>query len=226
MLRDWPRFALAAASFIVVSRPLPAEEIPLPAVKTVLKIGEEPVPVIVTGTVSRQPGDPGVSKLALGIDLAGLQEHITGVLRSQLNQNNRCGERLSVEQATLRPSDPAASLTANVHFEKWACAKAFGKELAKKLIAGNAVIQVRLTPVVEEHRSVKLESAVVSMDADGPLGDALRSGSLGETLREKIRSSLQATLEKAVNLEAALPPALASIAISGASNFATPAVDA
>jgi hypothetical protein len=52
----------------------------------------------------------------------------------------------------------------------------------------------------------------VSIEADGPLGDALRSGSLGDSLREKIRASVQSALEKAVNLEAALPPALAAVA--------------
>jgi hypothetical protein len=218
MLRYPLYFALAAAWLAVVSRSSVAQDLALPPVKTVLQIENQPIPVTVTGvvspTVSKAAGgaDRGVFRLSLNVDLTGLQEHITGLLRSQLNQSNRCGERLSIEQASLAPSAPAALLTANVHFEKWACAKAFGKELAKKLIGGNAVIQVRLAPAVEERRSVKLESSVVSIQADGTLGDALRSGSLGDSLREKIRSSLQSSLQKAVNLEAALPPALASVA--------------
>jgi hypothetical protein len=205
---------LAAASLAAASGPLAAEELTLPPVKTVLQIENEPIPVTVSGVVSKVSGgaDQSLFKLTLNVDLAGLQEHITGLLRSQLNQSNRCGERLSIEQATLAPAAPAALLTAHVHFEKWACAKAFGKELAKKLIGGNATLQVRLTPAVEERRSVKLESSVVSIEADGTLGEALRSGSLGDSLREKIRSSLQSSLQKAVNLEAALPPALESVA--------------
>jgi hypothetical protein len=206
--------AFAAVLLAVAAGPLAAEDLALPPVKTVLQIENEPIPVTVTGVVSKVTAgaDQGVFRLSLNVDLTGLQEHITGLLRSQLNQSNRCGERLSIEQATLAPSAPAALLTANVHFEKWACAKAFGKDLAKRLIGGNATIQVRLTPAVEERRSVKLESSVVSIEADGPLGDALRSGSLGDSLREKIRSSLQSSLQKAVNLQAALPPALESVA--------------
>ncbi len=211
-------FALTAASLAVACRPMAAEDLALPPVKTVLRIENESIPVTVTGVISpvvsnvTAGADQGVFKLSLNVDLTGLQDHITGLLRSQLNQSNRCGERLSIEKAVLAPSAPAALLTANVHFEKWACAKAFGKELAKKLIGGNATIQVRLTPAVEEHRSVKLESSVVSIEADGTVGEALRSGSLGDSLREKIRSSLQSSLQKAVNLQAALPPALASVA--------------
>jgi hypothetical protein len=53
---------------------------------------------------------------------------------------------------------------------------------------------------------------LVSIEADGTLGEALRSGSLGDSLREKIRSALQSALQKAVNLAAALPPALEPVA--------------
>jgi hypothetical protein len=206
--------AFVIASLSVGPVRLAAEDFTLPPVKTVLQIENEPIPVTVTGVVSKVPAgsDQGPFKLGLNVDLAGLQEHITGLLRAQLNQSNRCGERLSIEQATLAPSAPAALLTAHVHFERWACAKAFGKELTKKLIGGNATIQVRLTPAVEERRSVKLESSVVSIEADGTLGEALRSGSLGDSLREKIRSSLQSSVQKAVNLQAALPPALEPVA--------------
>jgi hypothetical protein len=206
--------AFAAVSLCAAPGSLAGQDFTLPPVKTVLQIQNEPIPVTVTGFVSKAPGgaDQAPFKLSLNVDLAGLPDHIPGLLRTQMNQSNRCGERLSIEQATLEPSAPGALLTAHVHFEKWACAKAFGKELAKKLIGGNATIQARLTPAVEEHRSVKLESSVVSIEAEGTVGEALRSGSLGDSLREKIRSSLQASLQKAVNLEAALPPALEPVA--------------
>jgi hypothetical protein len=194
--------------------PLAAEDLTLPPVKTVLQIEKEPIPVTVTGFISKVPGgaDQDAFKLDLDVDLGGLQEHLTGLLAAQLNQSNRCGERLSIEQATLAPSAPAALLTAHIHFEKWACAKAFCKELTKKVIGGNATLQVRLTPAVEARRSVKLDSTVLSIEADGTLGEALRSGSLGDSLREKIRSSLQSAVQKAVNFDATLPPALESVA--------------
>ena len=214
MTRHWLYCAFAAVWLSVAPGPSAAQDLMLPPVKTVLQIQNEPIPVTVTGFVSKVPGgaDQASFKLSLNVDLAGLQDHITGLLRTQMNQSNRCGERLSIEQAALAPSAPGALLTAHVHVEKWACAKAFGKELAKKLIGGNATIQVRLTPAVEERRSIKLESSVVSIDADGTVGEALRSGGPGDSLREKIRSSLQSSLQKAVNLEGALPPALEPVA--------------
>jgi len=206
--------ALTFAWLAVMPRPSGAEEITLPPVKKNLQIEKEPVAVTVTGVVSRGAAgdDPGVFKLRLHIDLEDLQRHIGSLLASQLNQSNRCGERLSIEQAVLAPSAPAALLTAHVHFEKWACAKAFGKEMTKKLIGGNATVQVRMTPVVEDRRSVKLESSVVSVEADGTLGEALRPRPLGDSLREKIRTSFESSLQKAINLEAAVPPALEPVA--------------
>jgi hypothetical protein len=184
----------------------------IPPVTTEVKVADEVIPLTISGSVSEVSAVGGATlfQLRLNSGLTGLQDHITGLLRSQLNQSNRCGERLSVEQATLAPSAPAALLTASVHFEKWACAKAFGKELVKKLVAGNGVVQVRLTPVVEQNRTVKLDSEVTSIQADGPVGEALRSGSVGDALREKIRTALASAVQKGMNLSATLPPGLES----------------
>jgi hypothetical protein len=44
--------------------------------------------------------------------------------------------------------------------------------------------------------------------ADGSLGELLRSGAFGETIREKIRSSILSALHKGTNLAATLPPAV------------------
>jgi hypothetical protein len=149
-----------------------------------------------------------VVRLKLDADLSDLQRQITPILRAQLSQDNRCGYRLSVDQATLSPAAPASSLMANVHYEKWGCAKAFGKEIIKKLIGGNGVIRMRLTPVVENSDTVQLRAEVLSIDADGQLGEALRSGSFGEALQEKIRKTIVSAIEKSTKLTESLPPAV------------------
>ena len=192
---------------------LPAQDLILPPVKTTLPIENEAIPVVVTGVVSKVSAgaDQALFRVKLNAGLEGLQEDATALLRDQLNQSNHCGERLSLERATLAAAVPAALLTAEVHFEKWACVKAFGREVTRKLIGGNGTILVKLSPAVGDGRSVKLVSEVVSVQADGPLGDALRSGSLGESLREKIRASLQSALEKGMNFEAVVPATLASV---------------
>jgi len=72
--------------------------------------------------------------LALTVDLGDFQEHLTPVLAAQVNRSERCGDRLSVEHAVIAPSAPSAVLTANVNFERYGCVKAFGKEIAKRLV--------------------------------------------------------------------------------------------
>jgi hypothetical protein len=83
-------------------------------------------------------------------------------------------------------------------------------------VGGNGTVEVRLTPVVEANRTIRLQSDVGSIQADGSLGEALHSGSLGTMLQEKIRTTLAAAMEKA-NLEASIPPELQPVAtIQGA----------
>jgi hypothetical protein len=186
----------------------------IPPVTTTLQIADQPVAVTVSGTIQGAPGADGAGALRLNLDagLSDLQRQITPILRAQLNQDNRCGERLSVEQASLSPAAPASLLIANVHYEKWGCVKAFGKEIVKKLIGGNGVIRVRLTPVIENSETVQLKAEALSIDADGQLGEALRSGSFGEAMQEKIRKTIVSAIDKSTHLTESLPPAVRSVA--------------
>jgi hypothetical protein len=175
------------------------------------------IEVTASGSVSRIA--PDVFRLNLNAGLASLQENITAILRPEVDRSNRCGERISLDRATLAPIAPASLLTAYVHYEKWACAKAFGKEIVKKLIAGNGVIPVKLTPAVDGN-NVRLDPEVGEIQADGSLGEALRSGSLGAELREKISAKLVSTIQKATNLGTTLPPGLESVATVRSVRFA------
>jgi hypothetical protein len=103
----------------------------LPPVRTSVSIDDQLVTITTTASVS---GTLDSFKLKLTVDLADLQDHITGLLQAQLNRSDRCGERLSIERATLVPVPPASLLTAYVHYERWACVKVLGKEAAKRLV--------------------------------------------------------------------------------------------
>ena len=116
----------------------------IPPVKASINLNKQPVEITLWGTLS--PSTPGNFTLALTVDLGDLQEHLTPVLTSQLNRSDRCGDRLSLDRAALVPSAPSGVLTANVNFERFACVKAFGKQIAKRLLGGHAVIEVNLTP--------------------------------------------------------------------------------
>jgi len=186
----------------------------VPPVTTTFQIADQPVAVTISGTIQGVSDADGDAALRLNLDagLSDLQRQIAPILRAQLNQDNRCGERLSVDQASLIPSAPSSLLTANVHYEKWACAKAFGKEIVKKLIGGNGVIQMRLTPAIENREAVQLRAEILSIDADGQLGEVLRSGSFGTALQEKIRKTIVSAIEKSTRLTESLPPAIRGVA--------------
>jgi hypothetical protein len=153
------------------------------------------------------------------VDLGGFQENLTPVLAAQLNRSDRCGERLSVQHAALAPVAPSAVLTANVHYERFACAKAFGKQIVTRLAGGNAVVEVNLTPSVAENR-IALTAQVRKIDADGSLGDLLRSGSFGDSIRRKIASSIESAIQKSANFKSTLPSAIENVAALETVQFA------
>lgn len=199
-------FALLALAVTAFSQPL---VFPIPTVRTPIDIGQQTIIIAAGGTVT---GDQQAVRLHLTADLSGFQDHITDLLRAQLNRSDRCGERLSVDRAELHPASPSAALAAQVHYEKWACVKALGRQISKRLVGGNATVPVKLTPLVNENREVKLAAEVGEIQADGSLGEVLRSGSFGAQVQEKIRASILSVLDRSSTLHTALPESVAAVA--------------
>lgn len=193
----------------------------IPPVKASVTIDKQPISITTTGTIS---GNRDSFHLILNADLSDLQEHIASLLSAQLNRSDRCGERLSIDRATLIPAPPASLLTAYVHFERWACVKALGREVAKRLVGGNGTIPVKLTPTLEKgpdgNGEIRLDPEVGTIEADGSLGDVLRSSSVGDKLRDKISASILSAMQKGANLQAALPPAIEKVAVIESVRFA------
>ncbi len=173
------------------------------------------------------------------VDLGSFQENITPVLRAQLNRSDRCGERLSVERATLAPAAPSSVLNVQVHYERFGCVKALGKEVIKRLMGGNAGIEVDLSPSVEEptsrenpvrenpdrenpndRQSISLTARVRKIYEDGSHGELLNSGQLGDSIREKIGASIESAVRKSANLKSSLPPEVAELASIKSVQFA------
>jgi hypothetical protein len=194
-----------------------AQTLEIPPVKTTLDLEGQPVDIAIWGSVAAAPS--GVFRLSATVDLGGFQEHLTPVLAAQLNRSDRCGERLSVDRAVLAPRAPAGVLTVYVHYERFGCAKAFGKEVVKRLVGGSGVVEATLTPSVAENR-IALAAQAVKIDADGSLGEVLRSGSLGDSMREKIAASVESAIRKTANLESMLSAGLASVAAVRTVEFA------
>ena len=70
-------------------------------------------------------------------------------------------------------------MVSQLHYERWKCIRMLGKERPNKPIGGNGVIEVKLTPTVDQGTTVRLVPVVGRIEADGALGELLRSGSLG-----------------------------------------------
>jgi hypothetical protein len=172
----------------------------LPAVKTSITLEGQPVAIAVWGAVSP-------AHLSATVDLGDFQEHLTPILAAQLNRSDKCGERLTVQKAVLAPS---GLLTANVHYEHFACAKVFGKEITKRVVGGDAVVEVNLTPAVADNH-IAMNAEVRKIDADGSLGEALHSGSFGDSIRQKIAADIESSVRKSADLRSALPAGVDSV---------------
>lgn len=208
--------ALALAS-VAEAQPGNPAALKIPPVKATIDLDHQPVEITVWGTVS--PAPAGIFELALTVDLGGLQTNLTPVLAAQLNQSDRCGERVTVEKAVLAPETPAGLLTANVNFERYACVKALGKQIVKRLVGGHVVIEVNLTPSVEDN-SIMLTAEVRKLDADGSLGEVPRSGDFGDSIGEKIEDSVESAIQKSADLKLALPAEIGNAATIQTVQFA------
>jgi hypothetical protein len=194
----------------------------IPPQKIPFTVKDQQAYIVASATVSTlsKTSAADIFRLQLAADLTGLQENLTPLLAAQLDKDDRCGERIAIQQATLTPAPPAAIATVQLHYERFACVKAFGKQQTKRLVAGNAVVPIRLTPAVEQNNTqLLLNPEVGEIQADGSLGELLRNGSLGEMIREKIRDSILNAMQKGSNLGATLPPAAQPYASIASAQF-------
>jgi hypothetical protein len=178
----------------------------LPPMRNSVNFANQPIAITTSGVISRGVAEGGENnfKLELTVDLSDLQANITDVLRTQLSKDSRCGERIAVRTAALSPSDPASLVLVQLHFERWAC---LGRDV-NEMVEGNGTIEVKLTPSVGESGALSLTPKIERIDAEGLIGELLRSDSLGERLRDKIAESLLSVVRQGGDFNATLPPAL------------------
>lgn len=193
----------------------------LPQVKSALNIEDQTIAVTVSGTLSQTAVQTNqrTFKLELVEDLSDLQHDITELLRTQLDGWDTCGQRVAIRQATLVPSTPASLLTVRLHFERWTCTRLFGQQSANELAEGDGTVEIKLTAALESPNTLKVTAAFGRIDAVGMMGDALRSGSLGEQLRSAATQTVLSALRAAANFKATLPAAVQSLATIQAAKF-------
>jgi hypothetical protein len=184
----------------------------LARIRNSINFANQPMVITTSGVVSRAVAAGGQNTFAVELteDMSDLQLAIADVLRAQLNKADACGERIAIQTAALAAQTPASLVTIQLHFERWVC---FGRENMNEMVEGNAMIEVKLTPAVTEDGSLRLDAQMGRIDAAGLVGESLRSGSVGERLRDKIMESVLAVMNQGGDFKAALP--------AGARGYAT-----
>jgi hypothetical protein len=193
----------------------------LPQVKSPVNIENRTMAITVSGMLSQiaSQGGQRTFKLELTSDLSELQQNITDLLRAQLDTSESCGQRVTIQQARLTPATPAGRLAVRLHFECWMCTRSFGQQISNELAEGDGTVEINLTAVVEKANTLKIVTALGRVDATGMLGESLRSGSLGEDLREKVAQSVLSAARAGSDFKITLPPALQNSALIQSAKF-------
>lgn len=181
----------------------------LPAVKNSVPLANQAVMISTSGMVFQGAASDGSSSPAqmfhveLTADFSELQENMTAVMRGQLDRAERCGERVAIQKATLAPLAPESIAVAQLHYERWSC---FGRD-ANEIAEGFGTMEVELTPAAGEDGELRLLAKVRRVDATGLVGELLRSGSLGDEVRDKISETVLSAARQAGDFNAMLPSA-------------------
>jgi hypothetical protein len=193
----------------------------LPVVKSPMRIQNHTVAVTVSGALAQTEEQNGqrIFRLELNEDLSDLQQNIGALLRAQIESTNPCGEKLFIRQAALTPSSPQSMLVLHLHYERWSCSRMAGQTSSSEIAEGDGTVEVKLTPAVEKSNTLKLSAEFGHIDASGMFAESLRSGDLGDDLREKVSHSILAALNAGMNFNKTLPAALQNAATIQSASF-------
>ncbi|MGB2838011.1 MAG: hypothetical protein WBC30_20455 [Candidatus Sulfotelmatobacter sp.] len=176
----------------------------LAPVKSSVNFRDQPVVITTSRLISEGVAEGGQNtfKLELATDLSDLQDNMTAVLGTQLNKAETCGERIGIRNATFSPQDPATLVMVQLHYERWAC---FGRDTVNEMAEGNGTIEVKLTQSVGEDGTLRLVANVDRIDAEGMIGELLRSGSLGDAVRDAAVQSVLSAVRQGGDFKVNLP---------------------
>ncbi len=193
----------------------------LPTASHPVNIANQTIGVPVSGSLSQTAAQGGqrTFKLELMADLSDVQQNITDLLRAQLNTLESCGERIAIQQATLMPSTPAGLLIVKLHFERWTCGRVLGQSSSTELAEEDGSAEIKLTAAIEKPNALKITATFGRIDATGMMGEELRSGSLGENLRNAVAQSIQTAAQTGSDFKITLPPAVQNSATVQAARF-------
>jgi hypothetical protein len=178
----------------------------LPKVRNHIRIGRDDIAIDVSGELSQTAAqaDQRTFQLQSTVDLSELQRSITEIMNAQLATSG-CGVRLAVRRATLVAATPASSLVLQLHYERWSCTQSFGRT---ELAEADGSVEIKLVPAVDKSGALSLTSEFKRIDASGMMADDLRSGDLGDTVRDKVSSSVLLAIQSGADFGSTLPGVL------------------
>ena len=189
---------------IVISEGTDEVAFTIPARKSTVTIGGQTVGVTTSAAVTRPKtgsGDDGVYRVEVRTDLAELQENMGAILGAMMNREDRCGERVRVQEAKIAPDSPSATAMVRLHYERWVCSRVAG---AREMTEGNATVNMKLAPSLGANGEAQISSEIEQVEAEKFFAELLRSEALGTELREKLARAVTAAV---ANLKAVLPAA-------------------
>lgn len=181
----------------------------LPKVRNQASIGGRNIAVAVSGilTQTAADGDLRTFRLLAAIDLFDLQQNITEILNARLYSNG-CGVRLFVKRASLVAATPASSLMLQLHYERWSCVRLAGQSQMTELAESDGSVEMRLAPSSDPDNALHLTPEFKRIEATGAMADDLRSGDIGDTLRDAVSSSVLQAIAAGTNFRVTMPGAL------------------
>jgi hypothetical protein len=193
---------LAVEMGIVMSEGADEVAFTMPARKSSVTIGGQAIGLTTSAVVMRATGVDGLYKVEATTDLSDLQDNFSGVLGAMIDREERCGERIRVQQATLDPDIPSSKAMARLHYERWVCSAGYGG--TREMSEGNATVNLKLTVGLDASGQAGISTELEQVEADRFFGDLLKSGELGAQLRAKTSAAVMAAL---ANVKTAVPGA-------------------
>ena len=191
----------------------------VPILRTPVKIPGGPIEIRVASSLSQTnaEGDQRKFRLNTAVDLSDLEQSISPIMSAALDHGRTCGDRLFVRQATISSVAPASSVVLSLHFERWSCG--LRASSATELGESEGSVEVKLTPAVDKSNTLTLVPEFKRVDATGMMAEELRSGDLGDDVRDKVAKAVLRAAQAGADFKTVLPAAVQNAATLESARF-------
>lgn len=149
--------------------------------------------------------------LTVDSDLTALQNGLPPIMQRYVNRNDDCNEIINVHTISLAPQGNALRVYAAGHYEDWECpwTEVLGMRIdggKHRIFEQDGDATILLTPQTNGD-VIWMSVEVVRMNANGLLGELLRTDLFGPWIRDMILQSVPQTIQLG-SIQQQLPPEL------------------